>query len=245
MIEKKTKTYKYLIFDADHTLLHYIADERKAFCALYEKLGMPVTDELLSVSRRASESAWTDAGLYNVTDPTVQKAYHLLYRTHTEEIFRRIFTQFPCQNILAKDAGLRFLEELKIVGEPLGKSWEVIRALSQKGGGRYEVYIATNGLSSIQHKRLEAFERVVEKVFVSEDLQSVKPLPSFFERMLQTIGGRAQDCLMIGDSLVSDIDGAKGVGMDTCWFNPAGHGNATGITPDYEITAIEELLEML
>ena len=50
------KKYKYLIFDADHTLYDYIADELQAFRDLYAELGMPVTDELLAFSRHNSET---------------------------------------------------------------------------------------------------------------------------------------------------------------------------------------------
>ncbi len=242
---RNRKEYQCVIFDADHTLLDYEADEKRAFCALYQKIGMPTTEELYAVSRHASESAWIDAGLYNVTDPCVQKAYHTLYHTHTEEIFRRIFDKFPYEGAQAKAFGLQFLEELKIVGKPLGNSLDVVRELSKKAGGKYAVYIATNGLSRIQHKRLEEFAPLVEKTFVSEDLQSVKPLPSFFEGILRETGFAANDCLMVGDSLVSDIGGAKGVGIDACWLNPSRRENTTEITPDYEIASLEELWQIL
>ena len=238
------KRYTHLIFDADHTLLNYIADEGKAFCALYKKLGMPITDELLALSRISSESAWTEAGLYNVTDPEIQKAYHALYRTHTEEIFTRIFAKFPCKTATAKQAGLRFLEELKIVGQPLGNALDVIKKLSKKTGGEYAVYIATNGLAEIQRKRLEEFIPYVHGVYVSEDLDSVKPLHTFFERMLTDVGAKAESCLMIGDSLVSDIAGAKSVGIDTCWFNPKGQEDVLGVA-DMQVSELAQLLKAL
>lgn len=238
------KKYSALIFDADHTLLNYLADEKKAFCALYAKLGMEITDELLALSRVASETAWTEAGLYNVTEPEIQKRYHELYRTHTEDIFLRIFEKFPCGKITAKEAGLRFLEELKIVGEPLGEALNVIKKLSDQAGGEYAIYIATNGLSDVQHKRLEAFAPYARGVYASEDLDSVKPLPAFFARILQGIGKDANECLMIGDSLISDMRGAKSVGMDTCWLNPNGQEDEEGVA-DRQIRTIEELSVLL
>lgn len=238
------KKYTHCIFDADHTLLNYLADEKTAFCALYKRLGMPITDELLALSRTASETAWTEAGLYNVTEPAIQKQYHILYRTHTEDIFARIFEKFPCKTATAKEAGLLFLEELKIVGAPLGNALEVLKKLSDKGEGKYAVYVATNGLSDIQHKRLETFAPHVQGVYASEDLDSVKPLPAFFERLLAKIGARPEDCLMIGDSLISDVSGAKSVGMDACWFNPSRQADTTGLA-DYTVTDLSELLEIL
>lgn len=238
------KRYTHLIFDADHTLLDYLADERTAFFALYHKLGMPVTEELLAISRTASETAWTEAGLYNVTDPIIQKQYHRLYRTHTEDIFQRIFAKFPCKTATAKEAGLLFLEALKIVGKPLGDALETVKRLSDKTGGAYAVYVATNGLSDVQHKRLGLFAPYVRGIYASEDVDSVKPLPVFFERITAKMGANANACLMIGDSLVSDISGAKSAGIDACWLNPTGQQDGYGVA-DYEIKDIKELLGIL
>ena len=238
------KKYTHIIFDADHTLLNYLADEKQAFLSLYKQLGIPITDELLAVSREASETAWVEAGLYNVTDPMVQKQYHTLYRTHTEDIFRRIFAKFPCESISKKEAGLTFLDKLTVKGVAFDGALDVIRQLSKRCGGVYKVAIATNGLAEIQHKRLEAFAPMVEKVYVSQDLASVKPLPAFFEKMLKDLGAKAKNCLMVGDSLVSDIQGAKAVGMDTCWLNANGLEDKDGVA-DYTVKNIRAVLDIL
>ncbi|MBR2023386.1 MAG: HAD-IA family hydrolase [Clostridia bacterium] len=238
------KQYSCIIFDADHTLLDYLADEKQAFLALYKDLGMPVSDELLAISRVSSENSWTEAGLYNVTDPQVQKAYHTLYRTHTQEIFNRIFAKFPCHTATAKQAGLLFLEKLKGQGKAFDGALELVQALSQKAGGKYRVAIATNGLSDIQHARLKAFSPYVERVYVSQDLDSVKPLPGFFRRTLQDLGVEPNECLMIGDSLISDIAGAKAVGMDACFFNPKGQEDKDGVA-DFQIQSLQELYQMV
>lgn len=238
------KKYTHIVFDADHTLLHYLQDEKQAFLALYKQLGVPVNDKLLAISREASETAWAEAGLYNVTNPTVQKAYHTLYRTHTEDIFKRIFAQFPCDSISPKEAGLLFLEKLTVQGIAFDGAIELVQRLSVRCGGAYKVAIATNGLADIQHKRLQQFAPMVEKVFVSQDLDSVKPLPTFFEKMLTTLGTVAENCLMVGDSLISDIAGAKAVGMDTCWLNPNGLEDKDGVA-DYTIKRLTELIPIL
>lgn len=238
------KEYTHIIFDADHTLLNYLADEKQAFLGLYKDLGMSITDELLALSRVSSENSWTEAGLYNVTDPQIQAQYHTLYRTHTEEIFRRIFSRFPCATATAKHAGLAFLDKLTTCGVAFDGALELVQALSQKAGGKYRVAIATNGLAEIQHARLGAFAPFVEKVYVSQDLDSVKPLPSFFKRMLDDLGAEPSACLMIGDSLVSDIAGAKAVGMDAWWFNPKGQVDADGVA-DCQIQSLQELHKKL
>ena len=90
-MNRTEKNYKYLIFDADHTLLNYLEDERSAFLQLYEELGIPVSEALMKDSRHYSESKWTDAGLYDVYDERIQKVYHSLYKAHVKGVFEEIF----------------------------------------------------------------------------------------------------------------------------------------------------------
>lgn len=49
---------------------------------------------------------------------------------------------------------------------------------------------------------------------------------------------------MIGDSPDSDIAGAEGAGIDSCWLNPDGRPHGS-IRPDYEIRGLKELLPLL
>lgn len=238
------KKYKYLIFDADHTLLHYIKDETSAFEDLYKELGLAYTKELAKASRFYSESVWTKTGLYDVHDEKIQREYHTLYRTHLYDVFVRIFEQFPC-NADPKTTSRRFLELLAREGAMMDGAEDVVKKLSKKSGGEYDVCIATNGLLEIQRARLCKLFPYAKAVFVSEELGCIKPLPEFFERMLESLQAESKECLMIGDSLSSDVAGAMAVGMDSCWYNPGGQENATGFQPTYEIHTLEKLLEIL
>ncbi len=232
--------YKYLIFDADHTLLDYIQDELKAFESLYQELGLPVDKKLLEKSRKYSEEEWTRAGLYKVNEENTQKNYHLLYRTHVKGIFERIFQEKKVDKD-ADLAGKRFLELLERESKLMFGAEETLKALQNKA----EIYIATNGLISIQTGRLKTIEGLFKHAFISEEIGFIKPLPPFFEKILEKLGAKASECLMIGDSLSSDIIGAKSVGMDACWFCPWQQKNDTGITPDYQISALQDLLKIL
>ncbi len=238
------KKYKYLIFDADHTLYDYIADELQAFRDLYAELGLPVTDELLAFSRHNSETVWTEAGLYDVHSPKIQASYHALYRSHVKGIFQNVFEKFPCKAEPEK-TGERFLYHLSRQGKLFDDAYGVLSALSKKKGGRYEIAVGTNGLSFIQEGRLKGIQDLVERVFVSQALNAIKPLPAFFHGILKTLNASADECLMIGDSLSSDIAGANAVGMDSCWFNPKGMALTGGVIPKYQISSLQELLTIL
>lgn len=239
------KEYRRLIFDADHTVLDYLADERAAFCRTYQALGMEISDDLLQWSRLCSETAWTEAGLYDVRDEKTQRAYHALYRSHLDEAFTRIFAKFPApQGVSPKTAGEIFLKELETGGHFMDGAEETLAALSKKTGGKYEIYVATNGLSDIQRGRLRGVEKYLHGAYISEEVGAIKPLSAFFDRLLSEIGANAGECLMIGDSLESDVAGAHAAGMDACWVARKDAKNAA-IKPKYRITALKELIEIL
>ncbi|MBQ7923825.1 MAG: HAD-IA family hydrolase [Clostridia bacterium] len=236
-MKRTDKKYKCLIFDADHTLLNYIEDEYAAFARVYEEIGMPIADCLLKDSRCFSEETWTEAGLYDVDEPRIQAVYHQVYRSHVTGIFEKVFQKYGNPtSVTAKEAGQRFLKALERGGAMLGRAKETLESLARF----YDVKIATNGLADIQKSRLSAFEKSA-KIYVSETVGCIKPLPAFFKRILTDTGYVASECLMIGDSLRSDVFGAKSVGMDGCWFNPERRENTTAIIPDYEISDIEQL----
>lgn len=236
------KRYKYLIFDADHTLLNYLADERAAFETLYQELGISITEELMAQSRRYSEETWTEAGLYNVHEKRIQETYHALYRSHVEGIFERIFAQFGYHgSVSAKEAGEKFLKNLEREGIACPFAEELLSKLCKK----YCVCIATNGLSPIQHGRLRRLKAYAKKVYVSEDVGTIKPLPAYFNKILSELGANPCECLMIGDSLYSDVAGAKAAGMDACWLNGTGEQNKTLFIPDFEVRSLKDLTKFL
>ena len=141
-LKNKIGNKKYLIFDADHTLIAYREDEREAFKRLYLHFGVPISEELLDFSGKTSEEVWTEEGLYDVQNDRVQRQYHTLYRTHLEKVFAKISERFSLQidPVLCKE---RFLKELCVGGAPIEGSEELLKTLSKKTGGRFSLAIAT------------------------------------------------------------------------------------------------------
>jgi HAD superfamily hydrolase (TIGR01450 family) len=66
---------------------------------------------------------------------------------------------------------------------------------------------------------------IVAAVSVAADVEPVvvgKPAPPLFEIALRRLGVRAADAAMVGDSVPSDIRGARAVGMRTVLYAPDG-----------------------
>ena len=56
-------------------------------------------------------------------------------------------------------------------------------------------------------------------------------------------GHRADGAVMIGDNLQTDMAGARGAGIDTIYFNPAGKEHSEKVT--HEIKSLAELKGIL
>ena len=234
------KNYKVIIFDADHTLIDYLEDEKAVLRELLPTLGIEPTEEIVCDCDDVSNETWENAGLNNVNDPYIQEHYHRLYVEHTEDLFRALFLRYP-SSADPKEAGLRFMRMMQRPSILCESAEEVLKALK----GKYTVCVATNATSALQRVRIRPIEQYLDGVYISEEVGFIKPLPPFFLKILQDLGVKKEDCLMVGDSLSSDVAGANNVGMDSCWLNRKQRINDSGIMPTYEIRSLKELLVLL
>lgn len=111
-----------------------------------------------------------------------------------------------------------------------------------------ELYIVTNGVTDTQNRRIAQLEdkEMFDDVFISEETGYQKPMTEFFDFIFKKIGNdKRENSIIVGDSLTSDILGGKNANIATCWFNIRGKDNNTGIQPDYEITTLTELVDLI
>ncbi|HYM38984.1 MAG TPA: HAD family hydrolase [Thermoplasmata archaeon] len=91
-----------------------------------------------------------------------------------------------------------------------------------------------------------------DRVF-SDEIGIRKPEPQIFEAALEHLGLRPEQVVHVGDDVLADVTGSKGVGMRAVWFNtgtPAEHAVHTwagrpSATPDAEIHEHRDLLAVL
>ncbi|MGQ9573438.1 MAG: HAD family hydrolase [Dehalococcoidia bacterium] len=91
----------------------------------------------------------------------------------------------------------------------------------------------------------------LEVVTISSKVGYLKPHPKIFEHALDALAVRAEETVMVGDSLRCDVAGAKGLGMIAVWKRPplneptefgADKVDVVGeIAPDYIIDNLWEL----
>ena len=121
-------------------------------------------------------------------------------------------------------------------------------AVKEKLYGKYKLYLASNGTAVVQKGRMTSADLYpyFEESFVSQELGHNKPSLEYFHAAFARIPGFDPDeCLMVGDSLTSDILGGKRAGLRTVWVNP-GHKTAPEeLKPDYEIEYLADLPALL
>lgn len=112
----------------------------------------------------------------------------------------------------------------------------------------YDLYVASNGIGFVQERRLNGagIKKYFKEVFISEDLGFNKPDKRFFQRCFEAAPQISHDrCVIVGDSLTSDIQGGINAEIPTVWFNPRKNPGREDIVPDYEIAELAQLPGLL
>ena len=226
------KRYSWLLFDADGTILDYNAAETHSLKAAAANFGIDVTPEILSLYREINSALWADLekGKISSIELRVKRFDSLASRLDWD--------------VSAVDLSRTYLQELSNSGFMISGAREMLTDLPEDMSRA----VITNGIKDTQYGRLDnaGLMNDFAEIIISEEAGAAKPAAAFFDYVLDRIGFRNRDeMLIIGDSLSSDIAGGVGYGIDTCWFNPDGLENKNGVEPTYVISGWDGLLKII
>ncbi len=225
--------YKILLMDADETLLDFRRSEGYALEHTLKDYGVTMTTEIHELYHAINGVLWKQLETGDIT------------RAHLKtERFKRLFEAIGLSSADPAVFNERYMTTLGSTGFLLEGAEELLSELS----GRFAVYLITNGTASVQHTRLEnsGILPYLSGVYISEEVGADKPSEVFFERVLEALGNPdKRECLVIGDSLSSDIDGGNRVGIDTCWYDPSGLLPPAHIVPTVQVASYGELRRFL
>lgn len=96
---------------------------------------------------------------------------------------------------------------------------ETLAQLKEQG---YELHVITNGFKEVQFIKLENSGIIdfFDVILCSEEVGKSKPSPEVFYRALQLANAKAENSIMIGDSMEADVSGAENVGIKAILFDP-------------------------
>lgn len=222
--------YKYLLFDADNTLLDFDEAEKQALMGTLSLCPLGFSEEVYERYHIINDIEWKKLERKETTREKLRI-----------ERFVKLFNEYGLDGeALGNKAADIYTEQLSTQGQLMSNAEEVLKNLSEK----YDCYIVTNGITDVQKARISTtpLEKYIKYSFISQKMGSEKPSAAFFEKVFDFIGDSdISNYLIIGDSLSSDIAGAHTVGMDSVWISKKGDSDI----PTYRIRELEELYTIL
>ena len=224
---------KYLFLDLDDTILDFKKAEAIAIRKTMGQYGLEPTDELAARYSTVNERHW--------------KALERGEMTRDQVVTNRFAVFFGEQGIAVDaPAVAKTYETFLSQGHFFLPGAE--ETVKKKLYGKYKLYLASNGTAVVQKGRMTSADLYpyFEESFVSQELGHNKPSKEYFEAAFARIPGfDPAECLMVGDSLTSDILGGKNAGLRTVWVNPHHKIAPETIKPDYEIELLADLPALL
>ncbi|GLC89889.1 HAD family hydrolase [Lysinibacillus piscis] len=258
-------TIKTVIFDLDDTLLW----DKKSIQVAFEKTCTyaatihPVSAEALEDAVRKEARALYES--YETYDYTVLigiNPFEGLWGTFDDptDSFQKMKDIAPSYRATAWTKGLaalgiadvqlgaelgeRFVAERKASPFLYEDTFAVLDALK----GKYQLVLLTNGAPSLQNLKLDITPEIApyfDHIIISGDFGKGKPDATIFEYVMEKAGVTADEAIMVGDNLNTDILGSSRVGMRNVWINRE-HTTVNGtVTPTYEVDSLTALLALV
>jgi YjjG family noncanonical pyrimidine nucleotidase len=224
--------YQWLLFDADGTLFDFNQAEALALRQAFERTKISYDPSYLDTFKKINQALWemVETGELQPGEVKVRR-FELFLETLQISHSPTVFSEKYVQCLAARS-------------ELIEGAADVIQELQ----GKYRLAILTNGLKEVQRSRLAAsvIQHHISELIISEEVGSAKPAKAFFDAAFLRLGNPAKSsALMVGDSWVSDIQGASGYGIDVCWYNPGRQSRPAQPQIAREIASLHELVEWL
>ena len=226
---------KTVLFDLDDTIFDFSRAEHVAISETFRAVGIEPTDEVTKLYSKINQEQWERLQKNEIDRDEVRIGR-----------FRRLFT------ILGVSADPNNTQ--KVYEYNLGSYYFYIdgaEELLEKLYGKYDLYIVSNGTTSVQDRRIAAsgIGKYFKEIFISERVGYNKPSKQFFDYCTERIEGFDKDtAIIIGDSLTSDIQGGKNIGIKTCHYVRSGvieRGASGEVVPDFKVTSLSEIIPLL
>lgn len=231
------KKYRYVFFDLDDTLWDFHENAKLSLQDIYNKWEL----------NHYFEDFETFFQFYVHRNAELWEAYGKGEITREYLMMERFLYPLSMMGIndheLARKMGDHYLKILptKTALKPFAK--ELLDYLSPK----YPITLISNGFREVQYKKIRScqIENYFSFIVLSEDAKALKPDTRIFEYALELNQAKPQETIMIGDSYIADILGAKNAGIDQVYFK-----NNTKQSPEkfdctYQISHLKEVLEIL
>lgn len=218
---------KYLLFDADGTILDFRRTESVALERVFSSLNIPYIPENISKYKEINLKCWR---LLEENKMTQKKLSEERFRLFLKEMER---SDDPFE------VGVLYTSLLSRNGYLIDGARNMLSSLEN-----YKKSLITNGVIETQNRRIDSLDirRYFERVFISEEIGVNKPDKRFFDCVLKLLKIERKDAVIIGDSIESDIMGGVNSGIDTIYLSFDGKRSEEAT---YNAKSYEELVDII
>jgi 2-haloacid dehalogenase/putative hydrolase of the HAD superfamily len=178
------------------------------------------------------------------------------WRVFSESFMGSCGSSFRCQRELEHASLVQTIRHFSatcdaaLLSEMMFEHWSSAAAFDDASAFLDQVTLPVVVLSNIDRHDVDAaiahHGMSFAAVVTSEDAGAYKPHPAMFEAGLRAAGVTdPTKVLHVGDSLVSDVQGANRYGIPVAWLNRTGKPMRGPVRPDHVVADLTELLPLL
>lgn len=227
---------KAVFLDIDNTILDFEAYVQQTLRTGFDDFGVgPFEDWMLDVFHRENDKLW-----HQIEEKTL--TFERLKQIRFNKVFEALGIE--ADGVAFENYFRDALYDSAIL---IDGAMELVKGLKEAG---YLVCVASNGPYGQQRHRIElaGMKQYFDYYFVSENLGVSKPDPLFFEKAMEIMNRDRQiepaQCLMVGDSLTSDIAGGINGGLHTCYFKRKAEKDDAK-APTYTIDRLSRVFDVI
>ena len=250
-----------VIFDLDDTLLWDKHSIKTAFEQTCAQVSAVASETLEAAVREAATKLYQSYPTYPYTQMIGINPFEGLWGTFDDPgtDFQQMHQLIEGYQIDAWTAGLKacgiddaqlgqqlaqqFITERKKHPFVYEDTYPVLDQLKEN----YQLVLLTNGAPSLQRTKLTITPEIAayfDHIIISGEVGVGKPDAKIFEHALQQAEINADEAIMIGDNLMTDILGSNRVGMKNIWINHH-QVTPTDVQPTFEVTRLSEVLPII
>ncbi len=226
--------YTTILWDLDQTLLDFDRSMDYAIRSVFDQYRLPIDEEIVARYDVINRNHWNRLERGEISKDEVKVGR-----------FRVLLEELGIRQISPEEIAASYQIELGSVYYYIDGAKELVTKLKELG---FCQYVVTNGVHTTQSNKMKrsGLDQIMDGVFVSELMGYPKPMKGYFDACFAALPeGTRQTCILVGDSLTSDMKGANNAGIAACWFNPQGRKKDVDVRIDHEIRQLWELLPIL
>ena len=217
-----------LLLDLDNTILDFDKSEELALREVFNKYDIEDTKENRDLYYKINIEYWKKYEKHLISrDLLIGYRFNDFFKSFNKKVDGFEVNEF-------------YFKHLSSYSFYMDRAEEFLKECQKRN---YTILIASNGVGSVQHPRIEksGLRKYFHNVYLSEEIGYNKPDIEFYESILKDYPFKER-MVMIGDSLSSDIQGGVNFKIPTIWYN---YKHLQSDLPDYQVDNLMDIFKIL